>query len=101
MKNAPSARDSGDRPTVGEMLEAVLDLSAALGILLLPLLVTALPGVLLLLVVPAVLLVAVAAVPVAIAAAILAAPYLVVRAVRRRRRARREISAGPSAPSRA
>lgn len=68
------------------MLEEVLDLSAALAILLLPLLITAVPGVILLLVLPAVLVLAAAAVHVAIAVAILAPPYLLVRAVRRRLR---------------
>lgn len=96
MHNAPSARDTGDRrgeratyadrPTIVGMLEEVLDLSAGLGILLLPLLITAVPGVLLMLLVPAVLLLAAAAVPVAIVGAILAPPYLLVRSVRRRLR---------------
>jgi Flp pilus assembly protein TadB len=74
-----------DRTPV-EMLEDVIDLSAGLGILLLPLFITAVPGVILMLVLPAVLLIAAAAVPVAIAGAILAPPYLLVRSVRRRRR---------------
>lgn len=96
MHQALSARYSGDdrggtatqadRPTVGAMLAEVLDVSAGLGIVLLPLLVTALPGVVLLLLLPAVLLVAAVAIPVAAAAAILAPPYLLVRSLRRRLR---------------
>jgi hypothetical protein len=77
---------SDDRPTLAEMLGQVVDLSAGLGILLLPLLATALPGVILLLVLPAILLAGAVAVPLAIAAALLAPPYLLVRAARRRLR---------------
>jgi Flp pilus assembly protein TadB len=77
---------SDDRPTLGELLGQVVDLSAGLGILLLPLLATALPGVILMLVLPAVLLVGAVAVPVAIAVALLAPPYLLARSVRRRLR---------------
>lgn len=73
-----------DRPTLVEMLEEVLDLSAGLGIVLLPLFLTALPGAILVL--PAVLLLAAAAVPVVIGAAILAPPYLIIRFFRRRLR---------------
>jgi Flp pilus assembly protein TadB len=80
MRNA-DRRD--DRPTLAEMIGQVVDLSAGLGILVLPLLVTALPGVILMLVLPAVLLLVVAAIPLALAAALLA-PFLLVR--RRRRR---------------
>jgi hypothetical protein len=77
---------SDDRPTLTEMLGEVIDLSAGLGILLLPLLVTALPGVILFLLLPAVLLIGAVAAPVAIAAVLLAPPYLLVRATRRRLR---------------
>jgi Flp pilus assembly protein TadB len=77
---------SDDRPTLTEMLGEVIDLSAGLGILLLPLLVTALPGVILFLLLPAVLLIGAVAAPVAIAAMLFAPPYLLVRATRRRLR---------------
>jgi Flp pilus assembly protein TadB len=77
---------SDDRPTLAELLGQVVELSAGLGILLLPLLATALPGVILMLVLPAVLLIGAAAAPVAIAVALLAPPYLLARAVRRRLR---------------
>lgn len=72
------------------MIEEVVDVTAGLGILLLPLLATALPGVILFLVLPAVLLLAVAAAPVALFAAVAVPAYLLVRSVRRRRRRRRE-----------
>jgi hypothetical protein len=71
--------------TIGEMVSEVVDLGAGLGILLLPLLVTALPGVVLLFILPAVLLGAVAAVLGAVAAVVLGPPYLLVRRARRRR----------------
>ncbi len=61
-------------PTVSEMLEEVLDVSAGLGVMLLPALVLAMP-VILLVVVPAIVLLA----PVALGAAALAVPYLLVR----------------------
>ena len=76
-------------PTLLGMLGEVIDLSAGLTVMLLPLLTTALPGVVLLLVLPVALLALVVAVPAALVAAFLAPPYLLVRGVRRRRRARR------------
>jgi hypothetical protein len=72
-------------PTFGEMLEAGLGLIAGLVTMLLPLFITAVPGVVLLLIAPAVLVLAVAALPVMLAGAFLAPPYLVVRAIRRGR----------------
>jgi hypothetical protein len=74
---------SDDRPTLFELLGQVVDLCAGLGILLLPLLATALPGVILMLVLPAALLVGAVAVPLVIVGALLAPPYLLVRGVRR------------------
>ena len=75
-----------DRPTFGEMLGEVIDLSSGLAILLLPLYITAIPGIVLLLVLPALFLLAVAAVPVVVAGLVLTPPYLLVRAIRRRLR---------------
>ena len=75
-RNAPTLSSSG---SVAE----ALDVTAGVGILLLPLLTIALPGVLLLLVVPVAALVLAASVPVLLAGAILVPPYLVVRAVLR------------------
>jgi hypothetical protein len=72
-----------DRPGAGQMLAEVIDLSAGVGVMLLPLLPLAIPGVLLV-VVPVVLLAAVAAVPAVIATAILVPPFLLARLVRRR-----------------
>ena len=72
-------------PTFGEMLEDGLGLVAGLVTMLLPLFITAVPGVVLLLIAPLVLVLAVAALAVVLGAAILAPPYLLVRAIRRRR----------------
>jgi hypothetical protein len=66
-----SSRD--DRPTAGEMFAEVFDLLTGVGVLLLPLMIFAIPGLILLLPL---------AVP-AIQLAILAAPYMAFRAVRR------------------
>ena len=74
-----------DRPSFGEMLGQVADLSAGLGILLLPALAIALPGVILMLVLPAIAIAGLAAAPLMLAGAILGPPYLLIRAVRRRR----------------
>ena len=83
MQRTADADRHDDRPTFAEMIGQVVDLSAGLGILVLPLLVTALPGVILMLVLPAVLLLVVAAIPLALAGALLV-PFLLVR--RRRQR---------------
>jgi Flp pilus assembly protein TadB len=89
----PADREPGvpapPAPTLLGMLGEAIDLGAGLTVMLLPLLTTALPGVVLLLVLPAALLALVVAVPAALAAAFLAPPYMLVRAVRRRRRAGR------------
>jgi hypothetical protein len=70
------------RPTLGEMLWEVVDLSSGLTIILLPLLLLGLPGLILFILAPAALLLA----PVALAGAVAAPPYLLVRAIRRRLR---------------
>ena len=72
-------------PSFAEMLGEVVSLSVGFVVALLPLLLTAVPGLVLLLVLPAVLLLAVAALPVVIAALLLGPPVLLVRALRRRR----------------
>ncbi len=63
-----------------EMLEEAADLGAGAAVVLLPLLVIALPGVVLMLVLPAVLILGALAAPVAIAGLLLAPPYLLLRA---------------------
>ena len=83
-RTAERRRTDRDEPTLGQMLEQILDLNAGLAVVLLPLYATALPGILLLFVLPAVLLLAAAAVPAVIVAALVAPPYLLVRFVRRR-----------------
>ena len=86
MKSAPATNSK--RLSAWEMIEEVIDLSAGVGILLLPLLVTAVPGLLLFFALPAMLLLAVTAVPAIVLGVIAVPPYLLARAVRRRRRAR-------------
>jgi Flp pilus assembly protein TadB len=77
--------ESTDRPTFREMLEEVADLSAGLGVMLMPALILAMPGIILFVVLPGILLLAVAVPLVVVAAAIIGPPYLLVRAFRRRR----------------
>ena len=77
-------RQRTDTPKPSEIIGEVMDLSAGLTVMLLPLLTIALPGVILLLVVPAALLALAAAIPVALLGALLGPPYLLVRSVRRR-----------------
>jgi hypothetical protein len=75
-------------PSFGEMLGEVIDLSAGLGIALLPVLTLSVPGIILFVVLPAILLLALAA-PLAVTGAVIAAPpYLLARWLRRRRRRR-------------
>ena len=78
-------REPSDHPSVGAMLGEVIDITAGLGIILLPLFAIALPGVILLLILPAVLLLGAVVLPIELAGALLAPPYLLVRRVRRRR----------------
>jgi hypothetical protein len=74
------------RSTFGEMLEELIDLSAGLGVALLPVLLLAVPGIVLFVVLPGILLLALA-VPLAVIGAVIAAPpYLLARWLRRRRR---------------
>ena len=73
-----------ERPTFGEMLQEISDLGVGLAIVLLPLFLTAVPGLVLFFVLPAVLLALVLAVPVIVVAAIATPPILIARAVRRR-----------------
>jgi hypothetical protein len=75
------------------MLEELIDLSAGLGVALMPLLLLAMPGIILFVVLPAILLLAVA-VPLAVIGAVVAGPPYLVARWRRRRRSR---SASPPA----
>jgi Flp pilus assembly protein TadB len=74
-----------DTPTPGEILSEVVDQTAGLTVMLLPLMTIALPGVILLLLAPVALLALAAAIPVALGGALLAPPWLIVQSVRRRR----------------
>ena len=89
MAHPATANRAPDRPGALEMLGEIIDLSAGFGIVALPLLVTALPGVILLLVLPSVLLAGAVLAPLAVLALLAAPPYLVARALRRRRDAQR------------
>jgi hypothetical protein len=76
-------------PSVAEMLGEIVNLSAGFFIAALPFLLTAVPGLALFVLLPTLLLAAIA-LPIAVAGALLAGPFVLVRAVRRRvpRRAR-------------
>ena len=71
------------------MLGELLDLGAGLGAILLPLLLLAMPGIILFVVLPVILLLALAA-PLALIGALLAAPPYLLARWRRRRRSPRE-----------
>lgn len=66
------------------MLEELVDLSAGVGVVLLPALLLAVPGIILFVVLPAILVLALAAPLAAIGAALAAPPYLLARWLRRR-----------------
>jgi Flp pilus assembly protein TadB len=76
---------SQETPTPGEILSEIVDQTDGLTVMLLPLLTIALPGVILLLLAPIALLAAAAAIPALLVGALLGPPWLVVRAIRRRR----------------
>jgi hypothetical protein len=69
------------------MLEEVIDLSTGAGVALMPVLLLAVPGIVLFVLLPAILLLAIT-VPLALIGALLAAPFLLARRLRRRRRQR-------------
>jgi hypothetical protein len=78
------------QPSFAELVGDVVDLMAGLAVVLLPLWTIAIPGVILILVLPVLLLLVVAAVPAVIVGAVVAPPVLLVRAIRRRRSAREQ-----------
>jgi hypothetical protein len=71
--------------TFGEMLEELVDLSAGFGVALMPVLLLAMPGIVLCVVLPAILLLALA-LPLAVIGAVIAGPFLLARWLRRRPR---------------
>lgn len=79
------------------MLEEVIDLSAGFGVALMPVLLLAMPGIVLCVVLPAILLLALA-LPLAVIGAVIAGPFLLVR--RLRRRPRQDARSVPGAGSR-
>ncbi len=81
----PTTRDT--RPTFGEMLEEVMNLSIGFVVVSLPFMILFLPGIVLFIVMPAILLLAVA-LPLAVIGAVLIGPPLLLARGLRRRRAR-------------
>jgi hypothetical protein len=82
------------------MLEELVDLSAGLGVALLPVLLLSVPGIILFVVLPAILLLALAA-PLAVIGALIATPpYLLARWLRRRRYRTSEPPAAGGRPAR-
>src|SRR3954471_633465 len=73
--------------TFAEMLGEVMDLSTGLGAALMPVLLLAVPGLILFVLLPAILLLVLAVPLVAVSAVFAAPPYLLARWLRRRRRA--------------
>ena len=68
------------------MLEELIDLSTGFGVVSLPVLLLAVPGIILFVVLPGILLLALAVPLAAIGAVIAVPPYLLARRLRRRRR---------------
>jgi hypothetical protein len=73
------------QPSFAEFLGEVVDLTAGLTVLLLPMWLICVPGVFLILILPVLLLAIAAAVPALVVGAVVAPPVLLVRALRRRR----------------
>jgi hypothetical protein len=76
--------------TFGEMLEELIDLSVGLGVMLLPLLLLAVPSIVLFVLLPAIVLLALA-LPLVVIGAVIAVPTYLVARWRRRRRADRAL----------
>jgi hypothetical protein len=86
--------DAPEAPGLGDILGELVDLTGGLAVMLLPLMVTALPGVVLLLLLPAVLVAAAILIPVLV----LASPFLLARRVARRRLERRHRGIADATP---
>jgi hypothetical protein len=85
----PSHEPRKSSPALGDMLWEVADLLGGAVITFLPLLLIAVPGVVLFVVLPALVLLAVAAVPVVVAGVVLLPAYVPTRSARRALGARR------------
>ena len=72
-------------PTTSELLWEVTELAGGAAVMFLPMLLLAVPGILVFVVLPGLVLLAVAAAPIVVAVAILAPMYLLTRLVRRLR----------------
>ena len=81
---ATADRPDDPRPSLASLAGEVIDLSTGFGVLTLPLVLTAVPGIFLFLLLPAIALAAVAAIPAMIGGLLLGPPYIVLRLVRRR-----------------
>ena len=92
-----AATSEPPRPTIGEMLEELIDLSAGVGVVLLPALLLAVPGIILFVVLPGILLLALAAPLAAVGAVIAGPPYLLARWLRRHRQRPAALPAGRAA----
>jgi len=77
------------------MLEEVIDLSTGFGVAMMPVLLLAMPGIVLCVVLPAILLLALAA-PLAVIGAVIAGPFLLARRLRGRPR---RSDSPPAAPA--
>jgi Flp pilus assembly protein TadB len=86
--------DDPETPGLGDMLGELVDLTGGLAVMLLPLMVTALPGVVLLLLLPAVLVAAAILIPVLV----LVSPFLLARRLARRRVERRDSGIADATP---
>ena len=80
--------DRRAQPDTDEMLWEVTELAGGAAVMLLPMLLLAMPGIILFVALPGLVLLAVAAVPAVVAGAILAPMYLLTRLVRRLQRPR-------------
>jgi hypothetical protein len=81
---APPTRPVPDAsPAISEMLWAFADIAGGAAVMLLPLLLLAVPGIIVFVVLPGLVLLAVAGAPVVVAGAILTPTYLLTRLVRR------------------
>ena len=75
---------NSNRPTTSDLLWEVTELAGGAAVMFLPMLLLAVPGILVFVVLPGLVLLAVVAAPVVVAGAILAPMYLLARLVRRR-----------------
>ena len=83
MHPAPHTTHDAGSPTGRDMLWELVELAGGFAVMFLPLLLLAVPGIVLFIALPAALLLLVAAIPATLVALAIGLPYLLVRAVRR------------------